>query len=790
MQGKVRRGLRVGLAAAIAMTVVLVSAVGGGARIADGTITSTVSIGNATGAVVEGQPASFPITIDQAATADYRVPWTTSEGNNGSFDVHTGDTTEPNISVPTNSNSTPEDDRSFTVTLQTPVDIPDDAGSDATTGGIGTATGSGTILDDDWQINSIATAPSNASAPASGGTIDFTVSLATGNAPATHAITVDYAVADGSAQNGRDYTVSNPAGVASGTLTFAPGTNSVDVQVKAKGDGLFGNNRSFTVTFSNPHGATFVNGANEQATGTITETDAPPLMGISQCTGSQVNAGDVASFPILLAGAHPATTLPASIDYTTVDDSTVPKDYEPTSGTAVIPVGQREFDVKVQTDVNPPVGDRSFHIQLSNPQNVRLSSSSASCTIHSTTGGGGGGQGSITITDPAPVTQPTSGSVPATVKLSLSLPNPLPANPQPVSVHWTTQDGSATAPTDYTAASGDITWPAGTNGANPTPVTLAINPDPATTAPITFKVAFTSTSATFVGGGTATITIVPAGSTVPFISIGDTSVPKHGGSVPVVVNMTPASGSPVTVDYATANGTDANAAKAGMNYTATNGTLTFAPGTTSRTINIPIISNEIVEPNRDFTVNLSNATGGAAIGVASGTVTILNDVATKTPPPVLTSKTTLPQPKPTPQPTSQPPNKGTHFVLVQMLTGTSHVDAKGRAPFKIACPSIVIRTCIGTAKFEIGVPTKVKKKTVIKTMRIASGAYSVHFGKTGTFTAKLTPTGLKLLKAVKRMKTKATLSSHDGAGAKGVTAWIVSLQTAAPAKKAPTVKKK
>ena len=68
-------------------------------------------------AVIEGQPATFPITLDQTATADYRVPWTTSEGNSGSFDVHAGDTTEPSITVPTNSNSTPEDDRTFTVTL-------------------------------------------------------------------------------------------------------------------------------------------------------------------------------------------------------------------------------------------------------------------------------------------------------------------------------------------------------------------------------------------------------------------------------------------------------------------------------------------------------------------------------------------------------------------------------------------------------------------------------------------------------------------------------------------------
>ncbi len=122
------------------------------------------------------------------------------------------------------------------------------------------------------------------------------------------------------------------------------------------------------------------------------------------------------------------------------------------------------------------------------------------------------------------------------------------------------------------------------------------------------------------------MTIVPAGSTVPFISIADASAAKHAGSVPVVVHMTPASTGAVTVDYATADGTDANAAKAGTNFTATSGTLSFAPGATSKTINVPIIANELVEPNRDFTVNLANATGGAAIGVGSGPVTILNDV--------------------------------------------------------------------------------------------------------------------------------------------------------------------
>ena len=797
MRVRVRRGLRVAVAVAIAMTFVLGLATRGGARTAD--VTANVSIGDAAAAVTEGQQASFPVTFDQSATADFRVPYTTSEGLSGFFDVHTGDPTATTISVPTASNSVPEDNRTFTVTLQTPVDIPDDASSDATTAAIGTATGTGTIIDDDWQIGGITTTPSPPSVPEnSGQTIDFQVSL-NAAAPANHAITVDYAVADGSAQNGRDYTVTSPAnGSTSGTLTFAPGSSSVDVQVKAKGDGLFGTDRAFTVTFANPQGAGFAGGVpNEQATGAITETDPPPLMGISTCTGSPVNGGSVASFPILLGGTHPATTLPASVDYTTVDDSTVGGDYEPVSGTAVIPVGQREFDLQVQTDVHPPAGDRTFHIQLSNPQNVRLGTSSASCTIHSTATSTG--QPSIQIADPAPVAEPSSGSTPVTVQLTLTPPTPQPSNPGPVTVHWQTQDGTgpgaATAPTDYTAASGDVTWPGGTYGPNQSPITIAINANPARTTLGTFTVVFSSSDATFAGGSTATITIVPPGSTVPLLSIADASVAKHAGSVGVSVHMTPAAQGAVTVDYATADGTGANAAKAGTNYTAKNGTLTFAKGETAKTITIPILSNELVEPNRTFIVTLSNATGGGTITGGPATVTITNDVSIKIVPPVLKPKTTPIQKQPSALPSTQPTNTGkTHFVLVQMLTGTSKVDAKGRAPFKIGCPSIVVRSCTGTAVFDIGIKKKVGKKTVIRTMHVATGKFSVHSDKTGTLTVKLSAAGFKLLKTAKRMKVKVTLSSQDASGAKGVTAWLVTLQAPPPAKKAvakkPVVKKK
>ncbi len=73
----------------------------------------------------------------------------------------------------------------------------------------------------------------------------------------------------------------------------------------------------------------------------------------------------------------------------------------------------------------------------------------------------------------------------------------------------------------------------------------------------------------------------------------------------------------VTVDYATANGT----AIAGQDYTATSGTLTFAPGEATKVINVIVNSDALTEVAETFTVNLSNAVN-APISDAQGIGTI------------------------------------------------------------------------------------------------------------------------------------------------------------------------
>jgi len=81
---------------------------------------------------------------------------------------------------------------------------------------------------------------------------------------------------------------------------------------------------------------------------------------------------------------------------------------------------------------------------------------------------------------------------------------------------------------------------------------------------------------------------------------------------------------PLTVNFATADGS----ATAGVDYTAASGTLSFAPGITSKTICVATLDDTIAEPTETFSVNLSGAVD-ATIARGQGVATILDDDATK-----------------------------------------------------------------------------------------------------------------------------------------------------------------
>ena len=111
--------------------------------------------------------------------------------------------------------------------------------------------------------------------------------------------------------------------------------------------------------------------------------------------------------------------------------------------------------------------------------------------------------------------------------------------------------------------------------------------------------------------------------TTPSLSIADTTVAEGNtgtSNATFTVTLSKPSTTPVTVNYSTSNGT----ATARSDFTATTGTLTFAAGVTSQTINVKVTGDTTVEPDETFTVALSSPTG-ATISRATATGTITND---------------------------------------------------------------------------------------------------------------------------------------------------------------------
>jgi hypothetical protein len=197
-----------------------------------------------------------------------------------------------------------------------------------------------------------------------------------------------------------------------------------------------------------------------------------------------------------------------------------------------------------------------------------------------------------------------------------------------IAVDYATLDGSATAGSDYTSiSSGTLNWNHG-DTTNKT-FTVSIQNDSNLEGDENFQVTLSNpTGGANIGAlNSATVTITddeipPSPGSLQFSSASD-NINENGGSVTLEVTRTNGSYGIVTLDYTTVDGT----ATDGEDYTATNGTLSWADGeTTSQSITINITDDDIFENDESFQVILSNPTGNASIGTPNqATITIVNE---------------------------------------------------------------------------------------------------------------------------------------------------------------------
>jgi T1SS-143 domain-containing protein len=118
---------------------------------------------------------------------------------------------------------------------------------------------------------------------------------------------------------------------------------------------------------------------------------------------------------------------------------------------------------------------------------------------------------------------------------------------------------------------------------------------------------------------------------LPTLRINDVEVNEAAGVAIFTVTLSHPSSKPVTVDYATK---DDGYAKAGEDYTATSGTLTFQPGgPLTQTITVKITNDNIYEGLEQYEVLLSNVSNTATIDKGTGIGGINDEGGPETDPP-------------------------------------------------------------------------------------------------------------------------------------------------------------
>jgi hypothetical protein len=463
-----------------------------------------------------------------------------------------------------------------------------------------------------------------------GGTANVAMTISLDTAPVSgETVSVSWATSSlgGTATVVDDYTTT------SGTVTFTGGETAEQILIPVVRDDFGELNETFRVNLFDASttctgvcatlgsSATITDG---QGIFTISDDDAPGLAidDITRLEDADAPSATTAfTFTVTRTGP---TTQAVAVNYATANNSAAtPSDYAAASGTITFPASMDATETDTITvlvnDDALDEPDENFRVNLSGATNGTITDS----------------QGTGTILDDDPVPNPTVSVSDETVVESGTLVFEVtfsdgPGLTESASFDYATVDGTATAAgDDYTATSGTIVVGPG-EAEQPIQIPVVTEQD-AIDEPdetLTLQITKPTTCCTnydydiLDGSGLGTITDddAPTGT----LSINDVTVTEgDAGTTAAIFTVTKANtAQPVTVDFATANGT----ATAGSDYTANSGTLTFTGAETTKTITVNVTGDTVDEPNEGYVVNLTNPTN-ATLTDSQGAGTITDDDA-------------------------------------------------------------------------------------------------------------------------------------------------------------------
>ena len=252
-----------------------------------------------------------------------------------------------------------------------------------------------------------------------------------------------------------------------GTLTFQAGQQTKTITVPVVGNTLYDETRTFQVQLSSPTNGTLTTGMTT-ATGTILDDDPPPCVSIANVSVMKAKSGTTnATFTVSLSAA---SGTPVTVSYATANGGAHPatsaghqSDYSPKSGTLTFNPGQTKETLTVPIYGNTVYDlNETFLVNLSSPTGATLATSTATGTIENNNP-----MPAISVSSPSVV----ESSNPSATVLAVFQVTLTGATDMPVTVAYTTANGTALAGTAYTAQSGTLTFTPG----GPTTQTVVVN---------------------------------------------------------------------------------------------------------------------------------------------------------------------------------------------------------------------------------------------------------------------------------------------------------------------------
>jgi hypothetical protein len=444
----------------------------------------------------------------------------------------------------------------------------------------------------------------------SNGLIAITVNRSNGN---FGQVSVDFTTTDGSAAAGSDYQAT------SGSLSFADGELSKTIDIPLRDDTNYEGDETFNLELSNVQGGAAL-GIVNIAQVTISENDPVPPAGVIQYSGQEYSASEDEVSSLITVTRSSGSFGEVSVDFATSNITAIAgEDYQFTTSTIVFADGETSqvIEVPLMDDLDYE-GNETFNVELNNIQGGAVLGSSNTAQV------------TILENDPVPpagslhfsgasysVAEDNNNIVATVTRAGGSFGQ--------VTADFTTNDGSAVAGSDYTAASGTLTFAEGVISQT---ITISLMDDSVFEGNESFNIRLSNAS----GGATlsnpfdTTINIlenepVPAAGSLQF-SGSRFSVAEDATNLSITVTRTGGSYGSVTIDYESIDGT----AISGTDFVATSGTLTFGDGVTSQTISIPILDDELPESEESFSLRLLNVSPDAVLGNPDTTsITIIDD---------------------------------------------------------------------------------------------------------------------------------------------------------------------